>query len=159
MNILIVEDDEDKRQQLASFIKSILYSDVVEAKSYNSGLRALIANKFDLILLDMAMPTFDKIPPEKGGREQPFAGRELLQQMSRRGIETKVIVVTQFDIFGRGDDMVTLEQLNTDLKSYFAKTYLGIVHYSVRYTGWQDLLQGFVKSLNLFDFRESSNLN
>jgi len=149
MKILIVEDDEDKRQQLLAFISAELDADIVEARSYQSGMKALLAERFDLVLLDMSMTTFDKTPPENGGRPQPYAGREILQQMARRSIETNVIVVTQFDRFGRDDDEITLPELDKSLSQGFSRTYKGAVHYSVKYAGWQDVLRNFLKELNL----------
>ncbi|WPX20103.1 response regulator [Pseudomonas sp. 10S4] len=104
MKMLIIEDDEDKLKILEEFITTEFSGYSIEtAKSYNSGLRAVIkGNKiYDFILLDMSMPNYDVSPSEPGGgNPESFAGSELLAQMKLRGIQTPTIVVTMFDAFG-----------------------------------------------------------
>jgi DNA-binding response OmpR family regulator len=145
MKILLVEDDEDKREQLTAFFKNELNGTVIEARSMQSGIKILINQSFDLIVLDMSMTTFDVTPTEKGGRPQPFGGREILYQMKRRKIGTKVIVVTQYDLFGKDDEETTLEELDKQLYTLFPNNYLGAIPYSVKFSGWQ---QSLLKTLS-----------
>jgi CheY-like chemotaxis protein len=147
MNLLLVEDDEDKREQLLQFIREELKSSVVEVRSFQSALKSIKEETFDLILLDMTIPTFDITPTDSGGRSQPFGGEMLLYEMLRRGIRTKAIVITQFDLFGKGEEQITLEDLNKRLSSKFKNNYLGFVQYSIKYTGWKNELLEKIKSL------------
>jgi len=147
MKILLVEDDEDKREDLSSFIKEKLTDNFRIAKSIQSGKKALKEAKYDLILLDMTIPTFDVSPLEQGGRTQPFGGRILLAEMVRNRVETKVVVVTQFDLFGKGEEEITLQELDNQLKNSFPKIYYGAIHFSVSIIGWKDLLDKKIKSL------------
>jgi CheY-like chemotaxis protein len=148
-DILLVEDDEDKRKQLVEFINLKIHSNVTEARSFQSGLKAIKSKSFDLILLDMTMPTFNINPPkEGGGRSQPFGGEMLLAEMVRRGVVTPVIVVTQFDLFGKGDEEVTLTDLDARLQEQFPKNYLGAVPYRISLTSWEDAL---LKKINDLD--------
>jgi len=140
MNILLVEDDEDKREQLELFIRDWLKSEFSEVRSFQSALRAIKDKYFDLILLDMTMPTFDISPTDSGGRSQPFGGEMLLEEMLRKNISSKVIVVTQFDIFGKGEEEITLKDLNLKLSTLFTENYLGAIQYSINYTGWKEKL-------------------
>jgi CheY-like chemotaxis protein len=146
MKILLVEDDEDKREQLMNFVIEKLGIDFKEARSYQGGLRLIKEEQFDLILLDMTMPTFDISSTENGGRSQPFGGEMLLYEIIRREIKSKVIVVTQFDIFGKGDEEITIKDLDLKLSTLFKDTYLGIVQYNISYTGWKDILYDKIKN-------------
>lgn len=148
MNVLLVEDDEDKRFELNAFIAELLNCHVVEAKSYQSALKALKTSYFDLILLDMTIPTFDVTPMDSGGRAQPFGGEALLYEMVRRGIDTNVIVVTQFDKFGEGDKEVGLKDLDSRLAEQFEVNYLGAIQYGSSYEGWTDNLLQKLKEAN-----------
>jgi CheY-like chemotaxis protein len=139
MNILLVEDDEDKREQLVSFIENEINCELTQVQSFQGGLKAIKTKHFDLILLDMTIPTFDITPVDGGGRSQPFGGEMLLHEMLRREIKTKVIVVTQFDIFGKGEDEITLKDLDFRLSQQF-NNYLGAVQYGIAYTGWKEVL-------------------
>jgi CheY-like chemotaxis protein len=149
MKVLLVEDDEDKREQLILFINEKIECDLVEVRSFQSALKAIKEDKFDLILLDMTMPTFNITPIESGGRSQPFGGKMLLYEMQRRRIVTKVIVVTQFDIFGKGEEEITLKDLNAQLSETFKGTYLGSIQYSINYTGWKDALYKKIENTGL----------
>lgn len=139
--VLLVEDDENKRRQISHYLNEAFpNANVKIARSLQSGLRLIIAGGIDLILLDMTMPTFDITADEDGGRPQPYAGREILRQMDRRGIVTPAIVITQFDRFGEGQDALTLGQLDAQLRADYQITYKGAVQYDVTFEEWKDSL-------------------
>ena len=57
MNILIVEDDENKSKTITEFISSIYPNIKLSvAHSYQSGVQMAIDYKYDLLLLDMSIP-------------------------------------------------------------------------------------------------------
>jgi DNA-binding NarL/FixJ family response regulator len=148
MNVLVVEDDEIKRLQLEEFIKATLQTTLLgTAKSLHSALTAIATNNYDLILLDMTMPTFDICHEEDGGRPQHYAGREILRQLDRRGIRTQVIVVTQFDVFGEGVHALTRGQLHALLEREHPRTYCGMVYYDSTTDEWKHNLQESIASL------------
>jgi len=142
MKILIVEDDENKRNHLTNFIMAEFPDfEISTAKSYQSGLRALVGFEYELVLLDMTMPTFDIDINEEGGRPQAYAGRELLRQMRRRNIETPVLIVTQFDKFGDSTSSITLKELDLKLKKEHQDNYLGAIYYNVTFSDWKKELK------------------
>jgi CheY-like chemotaxis protein len=116
MRLLLVEDDDNKRLRLLSMLQSVT-SDVDCAASYQGGLKALLRDSYDAVVLDMTLPTFDISEEDDGGRPQALGGRELLRQMKRRRIKSPVVVVTQFDQFGERRDALTRQQLDTELRS------------------------------------------
>lgn len=148
MEILLVEDDEDKREQLILFVNENKLGRLTEVRSFQSGLAKIKTHIYDLILLDMSMPTFDISANESGGRSQPFGGELLLFEMQRRGIVSKVIVVSQFELFGDGEDKISIEDLNNRLLDSFSENYIGIVQYSISYTSWKNKILDKLK-LNL----------
>lgn len=147
MRILLVEDDEDKREQLIEFVDENIDCDLKAVRSFQSGLRAIQTEAFDVLLLDMSMPTFDITSSEPGGRSQPFGGELLLFEMVRRKITSKVIVVTQFDLFGEGEEEITLKDLDLRLSNQFKDNYVGAVQYSISYTSWKKNLLSLLTSI------------
>lgn len=138
MKILLVEDDENKRMHIAEFIsQSHPDSEITVACSYQSGVKQLTTERFDLVLLDMTMRTYDVRGEEEGGRPQAYGGRSILRQMSRREILAPVIVITQFERFGDVVDSLTLEQLDSQLAREFPKSYRGSVYYNPAVSGWR----------------------
>jgi CheY-like chemotaxis protein len=139
MKILIVDDDDNKVKRLVEYIRML--DDTIEleiAKSYKSGKKKALASEFDLMLLDMSMPTFDKTAQEKGGRWRKFGGRDLLSDIKRRGKTIKTVVVTQFDIFGDVGDLLTLEQLTEQLRNSFPGLFYGSIYYNAAESRWRD---------------------
>ena len=67
MRLLLVEDDEDKREQLLMFFDEHFTFSVDEVRSFQSALKAIKTICYDLIILDMTIPTYDISPIEQGG--------------------------------------------------------------------------------------------
>lgn len=154
MKLLIAEDDENKRTQVTSFIRSNWPEfQINEAKSYQSSLRKIVQAEIDLIILDMTMPTFDISAEEDGGRPQAYAGRDILRQMARRDITIPVVVLTQFDKFGEGNAILTRAELDAQLRESHSERYYGMVYYDVALEGWKDALR---KQISLLEFRLST---
>jgi CheY-like chemotaxis protein len=147
-NVLIVEDDENKRLQLIQLINEISPEiNIRIAKSFHSGLQIIVDENHDLILLDMTMPTYDIGQNEDGGRPQHYAGREILRQMARRRILTPVVVVTQFDVFGEDTDAMTRDQLDLQLHKDYPQTYIGTVYYNAAMSEWKHALKQIIRGL------------
>lgn len=148
MNILIIEDDEDKSKKLEEFISAEFpFAQMQFAKSLNSGLKALIKGKdiLNIVLLDMSMPTYDISQQEPtGGAPEGFAGKELLAQMRLRSINVPAIVVTMFDSFGEAPKRVSLEQLIADLKARYSPPFKGFVYYNSTQEGWRSALKQLI---------------
>ncbi|ETI90860.1 MAG: Response regulator [Clostridium butyricum DORA_1] len=142
IKILIVEDDLNKCNQLKDSLQKKLDNLIIEErKSYQSGLKEIVNNDYDLILLDMSMPTYDD-----GERYRAFAGRDILQQMSRRKINVKTIIITQFETFG-DDNKVSIEELRKSLEKAYNEIYCGIIYYKAGLSDWKDELISLVKKL------------
>lgn len=137
MKILVAEDDEDKLEDIVSLINEHYpNANIDTAKSLQSGLSQALTNEHDLLLIDMTMPNFDRTVTDDGGRPHAFAGREILRQMRRRGVNTPAIIVTHFHRFGPEDDFTTLEQLKVELETRF-DNYVGTVQYRSNVDDWR----------------------
>lgn len=142
MKILLVEDDEEKRDEIIELLEINLFPipEIISKMSFQSGKIALREEQFDLVLLDMDIPTYDISSNETGGRKQAFGGRMLLSEMIRRGIKTKVIVVTQFDYFENSIDGLNIKELDKQLKDSFSNIYYGYVQMIGGSIDWKDKL-------------------
>jgi len=142
MKILLVEDEEPKRKNtLIALKKAVREPVVVEAKSVTSALRELRKSKFDLILLDMSMPTFDVGPGEGGGRPQGFGGIELLRSMDRYQLTVPTVVITAYEQFTSGGTQISLDTLQGTLTSSHPATFKGLVFYNSVVASWAEDLK------------------
>jgi DNA-binding NtrC family response regulator len=147
MRVLVIEDDDLKTDRVRSFLAGEIPDVKVEvAKSYKSGLRALVARTHSLVILDMTLPTFDIQPGADGGRPLSLGGQELLRQMKRRSAMYPTAVVTGFDSFGSGPEAVTLARLDEDLRKEFGSFYLGCVYFNATSEDWRDKLRELVRA-------------
>ena len=139
--ILIIDDDIYKIEN----IKNLLYKiddsyDVKIKKALNPGLKRLLEDQFDLILLDMSMPVFDLSETKNFDH---FGGVTFLKEMKRKRILTPTIIVTQYEIFGEGSTRKTSSSIDLDCKEQFPN-YKGLILYSSTDNSWKESM---VKSI------------
>ncbi len=145
MTLLLVEDDENKRNQLSQFLREQFPElELVVQRSLQSGLRSIRYSRPKCVLFDMTLPNYDTGPEEPGGKMHIFGGREFLRQMDRFGIAVPVIVVTQFETFGKARSSIGLAELDRELRQEHPSLYLGSVYYNAAISGWKDDLRKLI---------------
>lgn len=145
MQILLIEDEHDKREKIKCQVESILGSRAIitERESLRGGLKAILSMKdLDLILLDMSMPSFDLTDQFSSEDPESFAGIEIMSQMKLRGINTPVLVVTQYKSFEKGS--VTLEDLIKKMTMEFEPFFKGTIYYDSLLEGWKKQLADYL---------------
>ena len=146
-HLLIVEDNQQKLQRLREFLQAEFPElELHERMSYNSAMKEIALNhsKYDLILLDMSMQTYDIYEDESGGDAEPLAGKNILKQMYLREIPTKVIVVTMYANFVDG---TKIQRLDEELRGEYGDNYCGYIFFSHMSSDWKDKLK---KSITKF---------
>lgn len=128
VRILVVDDDEDVRALIATFLGKSGYS-VDTAEGLNAARDLLSRNDYGLILLDKNMP---------GDNENGEGGIDLLRQVRCRGCSTEVIMMTGY------------ASLETALESM----RLGAFDYLVKPFSMEDLLQ---KVNRVIEYRQFLN--
>ena len=145
MKILLVEDDSNKMSSIRAELHRVRPDAmVVGARSYQSGMKQLMHESFDFVLLDMSLPTFDIRPGEDGFQVDAFAGREILTEMERKGVRASTAVITMFETFGEGGDLMTLEELDKELAQKFPSVYRGAIYYNSSEINWKESLSKFL---------------
>lgn len=151
MNILLIEDEVAKEEELQEFFSSRYGPcDYHTARSVRSAVDALRASlSIDLIVLDMSLPTFDISDSESGGSPQGFGGVEILRYLQKLGSLTPVVVVTGFEAFTLGDRIVNLDELRRRFSNEYPENFRGAVYYNVMLTSWAEELEECISSIRL----------
>lgn len=145
MKILIIEDDKHKIEDIQKALKEHIEKfELITVNSSTSGIKNLKESTYDLILLDMSLPLYDFNYSDDDF--DTFAGIDILDEMYRLGIFTRVIVITAFDVLG--DNEVTLSQLDKQMKDEFTDFYMGIIHYQKSSLDWAIQLKELIKEVN-----------
>ena len=146
MNILLVEDYDEKANNIIAFLNAEFPSFEVErCKSYNTAQETIFEHpeKYNLILLDMSMTTYDLNTDTSGGKPEPTAGNDILEGMYLRNITTPVVVVTMYNVFGRKE----LAAFHEELLMNYPQNYKSYVFYSSQRNDWKKELRKCIKEV------------
>jgi DNA-binding response OmpR family regulator len=141
IKILFVEDNAHKRGRIIDFLEAtISHVEIDEAYSFASGWQKLETSAYDLVLLDMTLPTYDRSSTESGGRVRIFGGREIARKICRKRIETKIAFLTQFSSFSDKGYSYNFDDLNEELKKDLGEAFVGMIYYNSGVSTWRDEL-------------------
>lgn len=146
--ILFIEDNLIKREAVLKVVLTTYPNAEITTKdSFRSGLKELISNSYDILLLDMSLPTWDRESVRKQEGFERFGGETIMREMKRKNKLTPTIVITMFNEFGIGKSFIDLIDLDKHLKSEFDEFYNGYVKYSSSEKKWEDDLQKALEKL------------
>ncbi|MBD9573695.1 response regulator [Pseudomonas sp. PDM23] len=145
MRLLLVEDEGPKAEKIVScLLRGLDEPDIHVAKSVRSALKRLDQIPYDLVVLDMSLPTFDVSEDEHGGRPQGFGGVEVMRDMINYEVRTPVIVVTAYEHFiADGDEELahgkesTIKELRDELCLEFSEIFIELIKYDTFTDEWQ----------------------
>ncbi|MBB2758122.1 UNVERIFIED_ORG: CheY-like chemotaxis protein [Xanthomonas campestris] len=149
LSVLFAEDDVHKSKHIREFFcSSYSYASITEVASVKSALTKLAGEVFDLLLLDMSLPTFDVAAGGGGGRPQGSGGMEILREIERLDYSPKVIVVTQYADFSIDGNWYLLSELREELMAEHAGVFTGLVEFDSASVEWKaalrEIMDGFV---------------
>ncbi|WP_026703628.1 response regulator [Flavobacterium soli] len=143
---LLIEDDPEKAKEILGYIKEKFpHCEMTYKLSYQSGLKEIFSEKFDFILLDMSLPSYDQGNGNFSGKPRNFGGRDILKEMKRYKKSSVVKIITQYNEFD--DGLLSLKNLDTQLKSKYNELYYGYIYYKSNQTEWEKELFNFISSL------------
>jgi CheY-like chemotaxis protein len=145
--ILIIEDDKQKIERLLLFFSD---KEVVHKESFQSGLQELKKShqEFDLLILDMTIPLWEKGKNDLGGNYEQFGGERILREMKRRKLFLPTILFTMFDIFPNKGGSITFSEMNTYFKKDFEEFYIGAVYYNSTEENWKTEMIKLISSIS-----------
>lgn len=138
MRVHIVEDSALKASNISQFLSqeypSLDQSGV--SASFQSALHTISELKPELIIMDMTLPTFDRKPNAREGRMRPLGGYDLMCKMKYKCIDIGVIVVTQLETFGEGEEEISFMEITHRCEREFPEIFLGSVYYDQGGLNW-----------------------
>jgi len=139
---MLVEDNDHKRERVTTYIREILPSaDLLEGNSYASGCQLAERDDYDLIILDISLPTYDRAAGEGGGRFRPFGGREIARKIRRRGSGAKILFVTQYQAFSDRGNSYSFEELEMRLREECGENFLALIYFDSSKSQWKSELE------------------
>lgn len=130
MRILLVEDEEHKRDEIIQYVHQVydFSPDVVDG--VRSAIMQIMEEDYDLIILDMALPTFGGNAADNNkGHDQAQGGIEVLRVLKLEKKSTKIIIVTQYPDFYIGGIKVKLKDSPKIIFDKYNQKVIGAVLY------------------------------
>lgn len=148
MNIFLVEDNPVKRDQITSLVRSAVpTAQLTRLGSYNAALSLLQDQTPEVLILDMTLPTFDRVAGGREGRNRPLGGYEIMRKLKRRHVRSRVVVVSQFETFGEGDEKIGFPQLMEKCRKEFPDTFVEGIYFRIADSTWQAQLKNALVQL------------
>jgi two-component system response regulator ResD len=101
---ILVVDDEDRIRRLVRMYLERNAFDIEEAEDGQEALNKALTNRYDLIILDLMLPSLD--------------GREVCSQLRQQGLETPIIMLT-----ASGDEMSRIHGFELGADDYVVKPF------------------------------------
>ncbi len=130
MRVLLVEDEIHKRDEIIQCVQQVydFSPDVVDG--VRSAILQVMEVDYDLIILDMALPTFgDNADDKKKGHDQAQGGIEVLRVLKQENKSTKIIIVTQYPDFKIGVTKIKLKDASKIILDKYDQKVMGAVLY------------------------------
>lgn len=154
-HVLVVEDDDYKAADICRVIDEQLpKTSIRKVASATSALFEISEGKFDLVVLDMSLPTFDLSSPGGGGSPQSQGGIEVLRLARRLQATLPFIVVTQYPDVEFDGLEVPLAEAAVRLSVRFNANVMSCIAYEFDRGSWRPALTA---ALNAFRDAQDGN--
>lgn len=147
MNLLLIEDNDIKFNILSEFLHDLEKDmSITRAASYQAGIQTITGQKFDYVLLDMTLPVSDLNYSPIGVEFLTFGGQLLLRECTRKKIDSKIIVISQYNTFIRDNKELSFEQLKNEINSKFHSLVVDCIQLDRSTDVWKHELQALLFS-------------
>lgn len=146
--ILLVEDEIHKQQELVTHLEKFFRGEqeIHRVESVHAAFRAVSSLKFDLVLLDMALPTFSaEGSAVLRGHDQALGGLEVLRTLKSVGARPKIIIITQYPQVTVGGRQLDLAKAAQALAVRYDQDIIGSVIYKYGSTSYVSKLAALLK--------------
>jgi CheY-like chemotaxis protein len=149
MKLLIVEDDRFKRDSILAKVdnEGTVFQGPKLAGSVQAGIKAIIEDVFDLLILDMALPSHDLKPGAGPSTNLLSGGIEIIMQLSYLQRNDKVVVLTQYPEIEIDGVLLPLSKAKSELATSFYTGVIDVILYDNERVEWADRLNNVIRSV------------
>lgn len=148
MNILIIEDDDYKLERIKSFASSELGNPIIStSESLKEALEAIANETFDLIFVDMAIPSHPTIAGQGTPVSFNTGGLEVIMELSALGRNDPCIIITQYPDIEISGEYIPISAVKKALPLLLECEVAACVLYEEDSDSWKIELQEVFKEL------------
>jgi DNA-binding NarL/FixJ family response regulator len=139
MRVLLVEDDEHKRRGIIAALRICdPQTEVIVAESLYTGIQSIDDVPFDLVVLDMAIPSHPPVPGEGSPVSFNTGGLDVLLELDSRGRSDRCIVITQFPEIEVSRVFYPVDVASEAIEKELGYTVIDCIAYSGHDGDWLD---------------------
>jgi CheY-like chemotaxis protein len=147
MKILLIEDESHKKDELLQCIKDACGEVPEVIDGVRLAVIAVLKNDYDLIILDMALPTFGGNSDNNKGHDQAEGGVEVLRALKSKGKSVTVIIVTQYSDFYIGASKIKLKDAPRVIREKYGQIVIGAILYQYRSKSVLQKIQKIIRAV------------
>jgi CheY-like chemotaxis protein len=146
VRILIVEDDEFKQNAIHDeLVKLGLDFDFTVEKSVQAAIDNINSKTYDLILLDMSLPSHNLIQGKGAPVPMPSGGMEVVMELSYLGRQERIIILTQYPEIEIDNVLYKLADAKKKISSEYDIHILAVIRFLREQTDWKKFLISNIK--------------
>jgi CheY-like chemotaxis protein len=139
--LLIIEDDTFKLNRIVACLdKRTSSHSVTIVRSVQAAVAEVNTHEFDMILLDMALPSHDLKPGGGPGMSLLSGGVEVVMELAYLGRQDPVIIITQYPEIEIEGELVPVASVRSVLSRLFNIRVGGVIHYRHLADEWETAL-------------------
>lgn len=148
MKTLLVEDDSFKANSICAVVHKIFPATLfTAATSVHAAVGKLQGHIFDLIMLDMALPSHQLRPGFGPTSSLLSGGLEVIMELSYLNRSDPVIILTQFPELEVEGKLIPLRKAKEALIENYGANIVSVIHYRHEHQEWRISLIEEMKKL------------
>lgn len=137
MNILIVEDDDYKLSRIKSFtIEEVVSASITACGSLKEALEIISKNMYDLVFIDMAIPSHPTIAGQGTSVQFNTGGLEVIMELAAMGRADLCVIITQYPDIEISGEYIPISLVKKRLPALLECDVLACILYDDT-TNWQ----------------------
>jgi CheY-like chemotaxis protein len=137
-SVLLIEDDKFKADHIEACAESALNGALItNARSVQAAVQAVSEQVYDVVLLDMALPSHDLKPGGGPAASLLSGGVEILMELSYHRRTDRVIVITQYPEIEIEGDLVPIDEAGARIAASYHVNVAGVIFYEHESPAWE----------------------
>ena len=135
---LLVEDDPHKEERLVEILTSVKPPwEITVGRTVQQAVELVRQTPYDLIVLDMALPSHEMRPGGAQPISEPSGGVEILLELSYDSRGDRVVIVTQYPEIAFDDRLYALSAFPKAIRKAMSVNLSHVIAFSMRGERWK----------------------
>lgn len=140
--VLLVEDDQFKQEQVEQTLREACPEvQFLLCRSVQQAVEVLRASAFDLIVLDISLPSHESRPGGAQPLSQPSGGVEVLLELAYDERQDKVVILTQYPEIEFDGRLHPLNRFAKVISGSMSVNIAGVLLFNRQDQSWQNHLR------------------